>query len=167
MITSDLLLIAAFLIPVLLLVTLRINAALVFLSLCLGYVLVEFVANDTDSLINFIAPDAGSVSASTLRLTMLFLPVILTAVIMLFSVHGRLRVIINALPATGVSVLGVLLAVPLLTPTLSSTAQSLALWQQVNRAQAFIVGASALISLLFLWSQRRSARKMEHGKHRH
>ncbi|MEK7152526.1 MAG: hypothetical protein AAB834_01140 [Patescibacteria group bacterium] len=157
-------LIVALLTPVVVLTVLRINAAMVFLSLCLGYVLVQFVANDADSLISFLAPDANSLSATTLKLGMLFTPAALTAVIMLFSVHGRVRVALNALPAAGVSVLGFLLAVPLFTPGLHYAIQSQALWQEINRAQALAVGASAFISLLFLWEHRRYTRRSERGR---
>jgi hypothetical protein len=158
-------LIVALLIPVVVLTALRINAAMIFLSLCLGYVLVQFVANDTDSLISFLAPDVESMSASTLRLVMLFTPAVLTAVIMIFSVHGRVKVALNALPAAGVSVLGFLLAVPLFTPGLHYAIQSQTVWQEINKAQALVVGASAFISLLFLWSTSRHSRKAEHGRH--
>lgn len=37
--------------PVVLLMVLRVNAALVFLSLCLGDVLVQFTANDANSFL--------------------------------------------------------------------------------------------------------------------
>lgn len=160
-------LIAALVIPLLVLGFLRINAAMVFLSLCLGYVLVEFVANDTDSLISFIAPDANSLSASGLKLIMLFVPAVLTSVIMLFSVHGKGRAAFNVLSAAGVSVLAVLLAVPLLTPGLRYDLQSQSLWQHLNEMQAMVIGASALVSLVFLWSQRRHTSSGEHSKHRH
>lgn len=157
--------IAALVIPIAVLTVLRINAAMVFLSLCLGYVLVQFVANDTDSLISFIAPNEASISATSLKLGMLLTPVILTCIIMIFSVHGKMRVTLNALPAAGVSVLGLLLAVPLFTPGLRFAIQELNLWQQINQAQALIVGVSAFISLLFLWTARRSGEKLEHSKH--
>src|SRR5688572_25624307 len=111
-------LIVALIVPLIVLTVLRLNAAMVFMSLCLGYVLVEFVANDADSLISFLAPDANSLSASTLRLAMLFTPVVLTSIFLSFSIHGRIRVALNALPAAGVSIFGLLLAVPLLTPGL-------------------------------------------------
>lgn len=159
-------LIIALLIPVIILTVLRINAAMVFLSLCLGYVLVQFVANDADSLISFIAPDATSVSASTLRLVMLFTPAILTSLIMLFSVSGRFRVAFNVLPAIGVSVLAMLLAVPLFTPGLHYAIQFQTVWQEISNAQALIVGSSAFVSLLFLWAQRRHSKSAEHGHRR-
>jgi hypothetical protein len=156
--------IAALVIPLAVLTVLRINAAMVFLSLCLGYVLVQFVANDTDSLISFLAPDESSMSATSLRLGMLLTPVVLTAIIMVFSVHGRARTVLNFLPAAGVSVLMLLLAVPLLTPGLRYAIQEQSLWQQINEAQAMIVGISAFISLVFLWTQRRSSEHLGHGK---
>lgn len=158
--------IAALLVPLVVLTVLRINAAMVFLSLCLGYVLVEFVAKDTDSLISFLAPDTDSVSASTLKLAMLFTPVVLTSIFMIFSVHGRIRVALNALPAAGVSFLGLLLAVPLLTPGLHHAIESQTLWQQLSDAQAMVVGASAFVSLVFLWMQRRRAEHPDHRRHR-
>ena len=159
-------LIAGLVVPLAVLVVLRINAAMVFLSLCLGYVLVQFVANDADSLINFMAPDETSLSATTLRLVMLLAPVVLTSVIMLFSVQGRVKAALNALPAAGVSVLAMLLAVPLFTPGLRYAIQSQSLWQEITKAQPLIIGASAFISLLFLWTARRSMRHEDSGKRR-
>ena len=153
------------LLPIVVLVVLRINAAMVFLSLCLGYVLVQFIANDSNSLINFLAPNTGSFSASSLRLALLFGPAVLTAIMMLFSVKGHIRTLINIFPAAGTSFLGVLLAVPLLTPGLRYSIDAQPIWQQISKMQAPIVGISALLSLLVLWAHRRG-QHLEH-KHRH
>jgi hypothetical protein len=158
-------LIIALAVPIALLTVLRINAAMVFLSLCLGYVLVQFVANDADSLISFMAPNADSISASTLKLAMLFTPVVLTSVIMLFSIHGNIRAALNILPAAGFAVLALILAVPLFTPGLRYAIQGQSLWHDVGQAQPMIVGASSFISLLFLWTQRRGF-KGEEKSHR-
>lgn len=149
-------LIIALIVPLVVLTVLRINAAMVFLSLCLGYVLVEFVAKDADSLISFIAPDVNSVSASTLRLVMLFVPVVLTSIFMVFTMKGHVKVILNTLPAAGVAVLGLLLAVPLFTPGLRYAIESQSLWREISDAQAMIVGITAFVSLIFLWFQRRA-----------
>ncbi|HYH75461.1 MAG TPA: hypothetical protein VD735_05895 [Candidatus Saccharimonadales bacterium] len=166
---NDIMLIVATLLPAALLVALRINAAMVFLSLCLGQVLVQFVAKDTDSLIRFIAPNAGSVSESTLYLVMLFLPVVLTCLIFLFSVSGRLKVTLNALPAIAVGALAVLLAVPLMTPSLQGQVQAMSYWDQLSAAQALIIGVGSLISLLLLWTARKGGHHGEakHEKHGH
>jgi hypothetical protein len=157
----DFQLIIALVVPLIVIAILRINAAMLFLSVCLGYVLVELVAKDANSLISFVAPKAGSLSQTSWQLAMLLLPVILTSVIMIFSVKGRIKVMLNMLPAAATSVLLVLLVVPLCTPGLRYALQSEAVWQQLNRGQAAIVGVGAFISLLFLWTQRRGAKKSE------
>lgn len=154
-------LIIALVVPFAVLTILRINAAMVFLSLCLGYVLVELVANDANSLINFLAPN-NSLSKTSWQLGMLFLPVVLTSIIMAFSIHGRLKSIFNIIPAAAFSVLAVLLAIPLFTPGLRYALESQEIWKQIHGAQALIVGAGALISMVFLWTQRRQAKKHEH-----
>jgi hypothetical protein len=157
----DFQLILALLVPLIVLTALRINAAMAFLSVCLGYVLVELVAKDANSLIAFIAPHAGSLSQTTWQLGTLLAPVVLTSIIMLFSIKGHVRVILNTLPAAATSVLIVLLAVPLCTPGLRYAIESQSLWHQLNRGQALIVGLGAFVSLLFLWTQRRNAKKSE------
>lgn len=165
---NDIMLIVATLLPAALLVALRINAAIVFLSLCLGQVLVQFVAKDTDSLIKFIAPDAGSLSESTLYLIMLFLPVVLTCLIMVFSIKGNLKITLNVLPAIAVGALSVLLAVPLTTPAFQRQVHAMSYWGQLADAQALIIGMGALISLLLLWTQRKGSHHGgEHEKHAH
>ena len=157
-------------VPVLLLMLLRSNAALVFLSLCLGDVLVQFVADDASSFVSLVhsSPLTHSVPTdnNTIRLALLLLPVILTMLFMIKTVRGA-KLVFNLLPAVGVGLLGALLIVPLLGPGLSHNILVSPLWTQLTRAQNLIVGSSALICLLFLWLQRpRSGGNEEkHGKH--
>lgn len=162
----DVELIIALALPLAVLTLLRINAAIVFLSLCLGYVLVALVANDANSLISFLAPKADSLSRSGWELILLFAPVVLTSVIMLFSIKGRLKVSLNILPAAATSAMAVLLAVPLFTPGLRFALQSSNLWHHLSNAQAFIVGMGALISLVFLWTSRSAVKGSEHKRGR-
>ena len=151
-------------VPIVLLTVLRINAAMVFLSLCLGSVLVTYVSHDAGW---FVAMAGGkALSETTLNMVLLFAPVVLTAVMMIFSVHGKIRVALNALPAAGVALLGLLLAVPLFTPGLRYMVMEQSIYGQLSRAEAFIVGVSALVSLLFLWSHRRYAKKHEDKRRR-
>ncbi len=158
--------------PIVILMVLRINAVLVFLSLCLGDVLVQFVAPDTRQLITlFASSDSKLVSASknTLELVLLLFPVVLTAIFMIRSVKSHTRLLLNLLPAAGVGLLGALLAVPLLSPGLHYAITGASLWQQVERAQVLIVGSSALVCLLVLWLQRPKFHghnsEGKHGKH--
>jgi hypothetical protein len=152
---------------------LRINAAIVFLSLCLGDVLVQFVAGDTNSFMTmFLATKSHAVSSintssTTVKLVLLLFPVVLTAVIMIKTVKGA-KLILNILPAAGVGLLGGLLVVPLLANGLSANIIKSSLWTQAQRSQDLIVGASALTCLLVLWLQRPKSGgggEEKHGKH--
>ncbi|HUS26000.1 MAG TPA: hypothetical protein VMY99_01470 [Nevskiaceae bacterium] len=148
-------LLVALVVPVVLFVGLRINAVMVFLSLCLGEVLVRYVSDDANVMLNlFSSHQPGTVSKSTLQIALLLLPAVLTSVFMIFSMHGRMRVVLNVLPAAAASLLGILLAVPLLPPGLRHNLQAQDAWHYLIHAQALIVGVGALTSLLFLWMQR-------------
>ncbi len=169
--TPVILLGAIVLIPVMLLMFLRINATLVFLSLCLGNVLVQFVAPDANDLLALLSSSRAGASvhvttSNMLKLVLLLLPVVLTAVFMIRTVRGHGRLLLNFLPAAGVGMLGALLVVPLLPPGTSQNIVNSTLWHQVSRTQDLIVGASALICLLVLWLQRpKTGHDEKHGKH--
>lgn len=156
-------------VPVLILLLLRVNAALVFLSLCLGAVLVQFVAPDTATFAGLFTRsgvDLTSTSGNTIKLVLLLLPVVLTTIFMIRSVHGRGKQVLNILPAAGVGLLGALLVVPLTEPGLRFAIYGSPLWQTVQKADVLIVGSSALICLLFIWMQRpkHHGKEGKHGK---
>ncbi len=158
------------LIPVILLMVLRINAALVFLSLCLGDVLVQFVAPDANQFLALFAahvPKGIDTGNNTIKILLLVIPVILTAVFMIKTVHGYGKLTLNFLPAAGVGLLGALLITPLLPSGLSHNIINSSTWTQLLRAQDLIVGASALVCLLVIWLQRPKTghKKEKHGKH--
>lgn len=157
-------------VPVLVLVLLRVNATLVFLSLCLGSVLVQYVAPDTRSFVALFSHNGVSVASAsdnTIKLVLLLFPVVLTTIFMIRTVRGKGKLILNALPAIGVGLLGALLIVPLLSAGLRHNILLSDLWQQVEKAQVLIVGASALVCLLVLWMQRpkTGGEGKHHGKH--
>lgn len=155
--------------PVVVLMLLRINAALVFLSLCLGDVLVQFTANDANSFLttftNSHTVTSVTTSNSNVKIALLLLPVVLTAFFMIRTVHGSTRLLLNVLPAAGVGLLGALLVVPLLPPTAAQNIIDSSLWDQAQKAQVLIVGASALACLFALWLQRpKTGSKRHHRK---
>lgn len=164
---SDIVL-AALAAPLVVLTFLRINAVMVFLGLCLGEVMLKYVGADANSVLHFLLPHAsGTVSVSTIDLFLLLGPAVATAVFMVFSVRGKIRMLINIFPAAGTTFLGVLLVVPILAPGLRYAIENLSLWQNLLRAQDLIVGVSALMSLIYLWAQRPHHHKKEEGsKHR-
>ena len=152
---------AIVIIPAVLLMLLRINAALVFLSLCLGNVLVQFVASDASAwLTTFSSSHTTTVVTTTnsnIKIGLLLLPALLTAVFMIRTVSGNSRLLLNLLPSVGVGLLGALLVVPLLTPDLSHNIIASSLWFQAQQFQNVIIGASAVVCLVILWLQRPKA----------
>lgn len=167
--SPDITLGAIVVLPVVLLMLLRINAALVFLSLCLGDVLVQFVSKDAADLLTSHADQishSDNMSVNVVKIILLLVPVVLTAIFMIRTVSGRSKLLLNILPAAGVGLLGALLVVPLLTPGLSHNIVHGSLWSSATRAQDLIVGTSALVCLLVLWLQRPKAGKSKHGKHK-
>lgn len=162
-------LIAIIAVPIVVLMVLRVNATLVFLSLCLGAVLTQFVADDAGWMLTLASsgvPQAGSLTDSTVKLTLLLLPVVLTTVFMIRTIRGTSKLLMNVLPAAGVGFLGALLAVPYLPAGTAINITSSALWLEVTKLQDAIVGASALMCLFVLWMQRpKTGHDGKHGKH--
>lgn len=151
------------LVPIVIVTLFRINAAIIFMSLCVGYVFVQYIGNDATSLASLFSSHTTQVSDSTIKILLLFLPAILTSIFMFHSVRGS-KIIFNLLPAAAVGLFTALLAEPLLSASMQRTLNESSIWHNFLQAQALIVGLSGLISLLFLWIQHRSTRHSEHGK---
>ncbi|HVV66928.1 MAG TPA: hypothetical protein VHB72_02555 [Candidatus Saccharimonadales bacterium] len=169
--SPELTLAAIVIIPAVLLMVLRINAALVFLSLCLGNVLVQFVASDASTwLTTFSSSHTTTVVTTTnsnIKIALLLLPAILTAIFMVRTVKDGPRLLLNLLPAVGVGLLGALLIVPLLSPDLSHNIIASKLWWNAQQAENLIVGGSAIVCLIVLWMQRpKTGSSGKHHKHK-
>lgn len=159
------------LIPVVLLMVLRVNAALVFLSLCLGSVLTTFLGPDANDMLSLVSAHASrtvSASQTTAQLVLLAIPVVLTIVFMIKSVPKGLKLIINLLPAVGVGLLTALLVVPLLPHGTGNTLMATDFWHKAQQARDLIVGGSALICLFALLGLRpKHGHDDKHGKKHH
>ncbi|PIZ61983.1 hypothetical protein COY17_03225 [Candidatus Saccharibacteria bacterium CG_4_10_14_0_2_um_filter_52_9] len=159
---------AMVLIPSVALIFLRSNATLVFLSLCLGDVLVQFVTPDANSFLELFSakvPAGFDSDNDNVKIALLLVPALLTALFMIRSVHGKFRLLLNVFPAAGVGLLGTLLVVPLLAPGLSHNIVDTSLWSQLQRSQNLIVGHTTLVCLLVLWLQRPKKPHRKHSKH--
>jgi len=161
--TNEIVLIALFAAPVLVLMLLRTNATLVFLSLCLGYVVMQFLGNEARSFADLFMPQA-SLSTNVMELVLLLFPAVFTTLFMMRTQRGA-KLVFNVLPAVATGFLVMLLVVPLLSPGIGHAIMALSLWHQLTRVQALVIGAGALVSLLFLWLQRPHKSGDEHGKH--
>jgi hypothetical protein len=150
--------------PIVVLTALRVNAALVFLSLCLGQVLVEFVSDDVANTIGILATN-GTTSPSLVALGLLLVPAVLTSLFMARTVKGNLKLALNVLPAISVGLLGLLLMEPHFSPGLRGAIEATPMWDIVKGLQVIAVGASAIISLFFLWLQRPKSHHDKEEKH--
>jgi hypothetical protein len=149
--------------PVILFTLLRIDATLVFLSLCLGDVLVSFVGNDTSSFVTTFFPHASSLSTDTIEIILLALPAVLTAIAMIKTVKGS-RLLLNIIPAICTGSLGVLLIEPLMSAGTRGALEHTTLWQHIVQAQTLIVGVSAIVIVVFLWLQHRQSSSAVHKR---
>jgi len=161
--TNEIVLIGLFAIPVLLLMLLRVNATLVFLSLCLGYVVMQFLGNEARSFADMFLPQA-SLSTNVMELGLLLFPAVFTTLFMMRTLRGA-RLVFNVLPVVATGFLAIFLIVPLLSPGISYAIMSLSLWHQLVRTQALVIGIGALVSLFFLWVQRPHKSDDDHDKH--
>lgn len=157
---ADAILIGIIAVPIVLMTVLRINAPLIFLSVCLGSVLIKFVGDWAAEFFNLFLPKSMT-STQTVSIALVLIPVVLTMVFMIKSVKGN-RVFWNLLPAIAASFLLFYTLEPLLPGDLSVPVHTSSFWQQVNRAQELIIGSGALLCLFFLWLQR--PKNHEHGK---
>lgn len=148
--SPDVILLVLIAVPVLALMVLRVNAALVFLSVCLGSVLLKYVGDEAAYFAGVFLP---KVDPNTLRLILLLIPVVLTSLIMIKTVKGR-SLFFNILPAVGTGLVLAFLVVPLLPTGVHHNVVASETWHQVQQCQALIVGLSALICLFILWAQR-------------
>lgn len=146
--------------PAILLMALMANASLVFLSVCLGAVLLQMVGSDANDFFNAFLP---KLSGNNLQIALLLLPVVLTTVFMIRTVKGG-KWAFNLLPALGCGFLLTLLLVPLLPSGEAYALRHSTVWNQVQDLQSLVIGASALLCLLFLWMQRPKHHDEKHGK---
>lgn len=163
--SENVVLLVALALPVVIFALLRVNAALVFLSLCLGAVLTQYVGSEASTMMGMFAPKIGSASATTVDLVLLLAPAVATSVFTLLSVHGRLKILCNIVPALAASGLTLLLVVPRLPTALMVELQSQQVWKIVSKSSALIVGVGALVSLFFLWTQRSNFKHHDKRKH--
>lgn len=163
--SHNLALIIALALPAVLFTALRVNASMVFLSLALGAVLVQYVASEANTLMHLMSAHVSPVSVSTVQLALLLIPAAVTSVVTVFSMHGRLKTVLNFFPAAAAGALAVLLAVPLFPPGLRFALEKQQAWHYLSNAEALVIGIGAAVSLFFLWTQRASFK--HHDKRRH
>jgi hypothetical protein len=154
--TGLLWLLVIFLIPLVGFYLLRINASLVFLSLCLGYVLLSFESRNSNSIAANLAkhhyafPVHLSPSAVTVNLLLLLGPAVLSIILQFRSVAKHYR-LLNVIPSLAVSLFAPILIVPLLPTNIMLSIMNNSYWLKLIRYQSSIVGFGSLVAIIFFW----------------
>jgi hypothetical protein len=154
-------------VPILLIFLLKVNAAAVFMSLCVGEVLVLFLSNDAGTLSGVVSPGSASISQASLKLALLLIPPILTLIFMYHGVKGSVMMTMNVIPAIAVGLVGALLAEPLLSESFQKTLNHSSLWHHLILYQGSVVACAAAVSLVFFLLQRQSRPRAKKRGHKH
>ncbi len=164
--TSLIVLAALAAIPVILIVVLRVNAAIAFMSLCLGSVLVTYTTGDAASIASGLASHPNPEVVRWISLALLIVPFILATLFTRKNVKGGSRHVLNFIPALATGVLLALLVTPLLGGGLQHQVQNQQLWHQMDSLQTAVLLGGAFFSLLFiLITHRHHNAEEKHAKH--
>lgn len=144
-------LILIFVIPIVVLLALRVNAVIIFLGLCLGYILSEFDGTNKEVIklvgsTKFIEHLGGS---SNIHLLLLLLPPALLLLFTLKTASGG-KYSLNLLAAIATGILAVITVVPLLPTSTALKIMNGKLWPEVLKYQGILIVISVLLITIML-----------------
>lgn len=145
--------------PVLLALILRVNAVLVFVSVCAGYFLQYALSDDFD--LAFATVIRGSNSLVIARLILLLLPVALTLFIVRKS-QGK-SLVLQIVPLIFTGLLLATIAIPLLSPDMEQSIYDSQIGGNFQKAGDLIVAAAVISNLSLAWMLHKPNR--DHRKH--
>ena len=163
---ADLWLLLIFAVPIVAIVALRVNALIVYLGLCLGYVLSEF--DGTNKEVTKIAGSSKWVQhvggSSNAHLILLLLPAVILLLFTIKTASGG-KYSINLIPAVAVGILAVITVVPLLPVSTAVKVMNEPLWTSVTKYQGALVALSVLIATIMLIIEHSKFSPKPKGKH--
>jgi hypothetical protein len=160
---ADAILAAFVLGPLLLTFLLKSNAALSFLALCAGFVVISFAGSDLQNLtgqLNF------SIDSSLVNLFLLILPFVLTLLITRKSFSKKGGLVLHGLIALCAGALLALIGIPLLSESVRANFANSDFWTNLQKIQASVVGAGVFLSLVVLWAKNLKKSSVKDKKHK-
>lgn len=142
-------------VPVVVMVFLRINAAMVFLGLALGSLLVRLIGPEAT---NAVQSSGQSVPQHYLLLGLLFAPAVIIAVTQYHSLKSKSRQFINILPALATGAVGLLLSLPYFSPHLRGQISHTHLSAILDSYRWLVIAAGAILSLLLFQKPAKKAK---------
>ena len=152
--------------PVLLLMLLRSNAAVVFLALCAGLVLNDYIGADARFAASIVAPKSTSLITQAVSISLILLPAIVGMVELRKKVSG-LKLALGIIPATTTGLLVALSVVPYLSPITREQIRALTLWHNIFDVRGLILGVGVLFSIVLLRPKHLSKEDKKHHKSHH
>ena len=150
------------------LLAIRTNAALVFLALVAGNVILQF-ANKNMAYVNGhidtkILPHQFTITKPSVELAVLLIPPVLVAALLKHN-QGITKWPMQVFPAVATGVVGVLLVVPLLSQSLQNSITQNKLWSLLEQYQIPLVTLGVAISLVVIVFESYSSHHS--SKHHH
>lgn len=135
--------------PILAVLLLRSNSALVFAAICIGFAATHFISSHDIGV--QLAPYIGPAKDNHIQLILAFLPAL---VALLLTYHSRDKGLsslsMHILPALGVGFLTIAMVLPFLPDVVRGDIVISGLWNFATNLQALIVGLATLVSLILL-----------------
>lgn len=152
------------LLPLVLMLLLRSNGAIAFMSLCLGSVLVTYAAPDMTDFLTQFAGLGSLMTEQWVKLGLLTLPLIFALIFTAKSVAGS-RQLLNFVPALATGLLLALLVIPLLPSNLQHDIEQYGAWQTLANLRTAVLLGGAFFSMMFLlMTSRPSKHEDKHKK---
>ena len=127
---------------------LKSNAALAFLALCAGFVLISFSDINIQDLTKNLS---FQLTSSTFNLILLIIPYAGTLLLRRKALHGQLKSVLQYLAALCGGVLLALVAIPLLNESARLNFANSWAWDDLQKIQTPVIIAGVVISLSLVW----------------
>ena len=142
-------------VPIALILLFRSNAAIIFLSLCVGDLLVHYVGTDA------ITAASNRVSANNLpsivQIGLLLLPAFLSLLLLRKSVSPS-KLPLNVVAAVGVGLVTAILVVPLLPGGVQANVVNNVWWTRAAPYQKWVIAGGSAVALIGVWFARGGSR---------
>lgn len=156
--------IALFILPIIIILKRKANALLVFLSVCLGFVLATFIAADFADVITAIT--RGNMLATTqwIQVVLVLLP-FWAAMLFTKGASTPGGALFGLLLAIVASTLAVLLVVSFLPNALQESLEDTVAWKELHNASTALLIAGGVITLFSLRKGHSSEKHEKKSKH--
>jgi hypothetical protein len=138
---------------------LKSNAALAFLALCAGFVLISFASADIGNLTKNLSIQVNS---STLNLLLLIVPFALTLLLTPKAFSGRIRLVLQCVCALCAGGLLALVAIPLLSESVRLNFANSWGWNNLQKLQTPLISGGIALSLVLVWFGKSASHHKKH-----